>query len=266
MARQQGKGQMLRAFFIRTGSRCLEGIQGTGRISILFAQTIAWLFRRLPPRSVLAEQFYQIGNLSLPVVLTTGAFTGMVMAAQTYFQFRRLGVQTMVGAVVGVSLVKELGPVLTALMLAGRVGAAMAAEIGTMRVTEQIDALETLATDPVHYLVLPRFLACLLLTPILTIMADAIGMLGGYLVAVPVYHVDHHFYIQNTLVNVTPYAVMTGIIKSFVFGAIIALVSCYKGFYAREGAEGVGKATCEAVVASCILVLVSNFFMTLALR
>ena len=257
---------MMRAFFTRIGSGCLEGIQGTGRISILFAQTLACLFRRLPPRSVLVEQFYQVGNRSLPVVLTTGAFTGMVMAAQTYFQFRRLGVQTMVGAVVGVSLVKELGPVLTALMLAGRVGAAMAAELGTMRVTEQIDALETLATDPVHYLILPRFLACLLLTPVLTIMADAIGMVGGYLVAVPIYYVNAHFYVHNTLVNVTVYAVMAGVIKSFVFGGIIALVACYKGFYAREGAEGVGKATREAVVAACILVLVSNFFLTLALR
>ncbi len=257
---------MFRAFCTHIGSRCLAAIQGTGQISLLFAQTIAWLFRRLPPRNVLAEQFYQVGNLSLLVVLTTGAFTGMVMAAQSYFQFRKFGVQTMVGAVVGVSLVKELGPVLTALMLSGRVGASMAAELGTMRVTEQIDALETLATDPVHYLVAPRFLACLLLTPVLTIMADAIGMVGGYLVAVPVYHVNHHYYVQNTLENVTVYAVMTGVIKSFVFGAIIAVVACYKGFYARGGAEGVGKATCEAVVLSCILVLVTNFFLTLALR
>ena len=257
---------MIRRFFTRIGRDCIEAIEGVGRISILFAQTLAWLFRRLPQRPALAEQFYQVGNLSLPVVLTTGAFTGMVMAAQTYFQFRRFGVQTMVGAVVGVSLVKELGPVLTALMLAGRVGASMAAELGTMRVTEQIDALETLATDPVHYLVLPRFLACLLLTPVLTVMADAIGMLGGYLVAVPVYQVEQHFYIHNAIENVTVYAVMTGVIKGFVFGGIIAMVACYKGFYSREGAEGVGRATCEAVVATCILVLVSNFFLTLALR
>jgi phospholipid/cholesterol/gamma-HCH transport system permease protein len=257
---------MLRSLFTSIGRQWLDGIHGTGRLSILFAQTMGWLFRKFPPRTVLAEQFYQVGNLSLPVVLTTGAFTGMVMAAQTYFQFRKFGVQTMVGAVVGVSLVKELGPVLTALMLAGRVGASMAAELGTMRVTEQIDALETLATDPIQYLVLPRFLACVLLTPVLTIMADGIGMLGGFLVAVPVYRVSEHFYIHNTLVNVSVYAVMTGVIKSFVFGAIMSLVACYKGFYAAEGAEGVGKATCEAVVTSCILILVSNFFLTLALR
>jgi phospholipid/cholesterol/gamma-HCH transport system permease protein len=257
---------MIRAFFTRIGAGCLEGIRGTGRITILLGQTLGWLFREFPPRKVLAQQLYQVGNLSLPVVLTTGAFTGMVMAAQSYFQFRKFGVQTMVGAVVGVSLAKELAPVLTALMLAGRVGASMAAELATMRVTEQIDALETLATDPIQYLVLPRFLACLLLTPLLTAMADVIGMIGGYVVAVPIYHVDQHYYIHNTLVNLSVYAIMTGVIKAFIFGGIIALVACYKGFYSKEGAEGVGKATCQAVVTSCILVLVSNFFLTLTLR
>ncbi|NOZ20770.1 MAG: ABC transporter permease [Planctomycetes bacterium] len=257
----------MHAWFRATGATVLAGVELVGGVTVLFGRTVAGLFQKWPRRGVISEQMHQIGNKSLPVVLTTGAFTGMVLAAQTYFQFRRLaGMEAQTGAVVGVSLVKELGPVLTALMLAGRVGAAITAELGTMRVTEQIDALETLGTDPVRYLVVPRFLACFLLLPLLTVMADAIGMLGGYLVAVKVYGVDAHYYIEHTRYNVTAYAVMTGVIKSFVFGAIIAMVACHKGFHSKGGAEGVGRATCESVVAACITVLISNFFLTLAIE
>ena len=257
----------MQAWFRARGAAVLAGVEAVGGMAVLFGRTVAALIRRWPRRRVLTEQMHQIGNQSLPVVLTTGAFTGMVLAAQTYFQFRRLaGMEAQTGAVVGVSLVKELGPVLTGLMLAGRVGAAITAELGTMRVTEQIDALETLGTDPVRYLVMPRFLSCFLLLPLLTVMADAIGMLGGYLVAVKVYGVDSHYYIEHTRFNVTAFAVTAGVIKSFVFGAIIAMVACYKGFNSKGGAEGVGRATCESVVVACITILISNFFLTLAIE
>ncbi|MEW6355635.1 MAG: ABC transporter permease [Planctomycetota bacterium] len=257
----------MQAWFRATGAAVLTGIEAVGGLAVLFARTVTGLFRKRPRRRVVLEQMHQVGNKSLPVVLTTGAFTGMVLAAQTYFQFRKLaGMEAQVGAVVGVSLVKELGPVLTALMLAGRVGAAITAELGTMRVTEQIDALETLGTDPVRYLVTPRFLSCFLLLPLLTVMADVIGMIGGYLVAVEVYGVDSHYYVEHTCLNVTAYAVTAGVIKSFVFGTIIAMVACYKGFHSKGGAEGVGRATCESVVAACIAILISNFFLTLAIE
>jgi len=250
----------------RLGAMVLDGVAGTGRLSILFGQTIAALFQKLPRRRVLLMQMYQIGNLSLPVILTTGAFTGMVLAAQSYFSLKGFKTETMVGALVGISLVKELGPVLTGLMLAGRVGASIAAELGTMKVTEQIEALETLATDPVHYLVLPRFLSCILLTPILTVICDVVGMVGGYVVGVDIYGIDKHYYIANMIDKVTAFGIIVGLVKAFVFGGIIAMVSCYKGFNARGGAEGVGRATYEAVVTSCMLILVSNFFLTLFMQ
>jgi phospholipid/cholesterol/gamma-HCH transport system permease protein len=226
---------------------------------------MGWLFRKFPPRTVLAEQFYQVGNLSLPVVLTTGAFTGMVMAAQTYFQFRKFGVQTMVGAVVGVSLVKELGPVLTALMLAGRVGASMAAELGTMRVTEQIDALRTLATHPVDYLVVPRLLAAHLALPLLTAESIAVGIGAGYLVGVYLLDIDAAYAWHNMLRYTDASDVFMGIIKAFIYGGLVALIGCHMGLCCGEGAEGVGRATTEAVVYASIAILVANFFLTLSL-
>lgn len=257
----------MQAGFRAVGVSVLSAVEAVGGMTVLLARTVSGVFRRWPRQRVVTEQMYQIGNRSLLVVLTTGAFTGMVLAAQTYFQFSKFaGVETRVGAVVGVSLVKELGPVLTALMLAGRVGAAMAAELGTMRVTEQIDALQTLGTDPVQYLVMPRFISCFLLCPILTVMADVVGMLGGYVVAVGVYGINAHYYVVHTQASVTAYAVLAGVVKAFVFGTIIAMVSCYKGFHCREGAEGVGRATYESVVAACILILVSNFFLTLLIE
>jgi phospholipid/cholesterol/gamma-HCH transport system permease protein len=215
---------------------------------------------------VLLDQMHRIGNASVPVVLTTGLFTGMVLAVQTFSQFSRIsGMQNMIGAVVLVSMVKELGPVLTGLMLAGRVGAAMAAEIGTMKVTEQIDALKSLATDPVRYLVLPRFLSCVLLMPVLAIMSNFIGIVGGYFVAVRGLSVDEFFYVDNSLAWLKISDVVSGLIKSSCFGALICVVCCYRGFNAGAGAEGVGKATTQAVVTSCILILLADFFLTLAM-
>lgn len=214
----------------------------------------------------LLYQFYFIGVRSQSVVLITGAFTGMVMCAQTYFQFHKVRMDTATMAVVSVSMCSELGPVLTALMVAGRVGAALAAELGTMRVTEQIDALRTLATHPVDYLVVPRFLATTLAMPILTALSISVGIGAGWVVAVGYLQIDPT-YVWHNMVRYTEIGhLMTGLTKSVAYGAMIGLISCYKGLHCGEGAEGVGRATTEAVVFSSIAVLISNFFLTLALN
>ena len=199
------------------------------------------------------------------MVLITGAFTGMVLGAQTYFQFHKVKMDTAMLAVVSVSMCSELGPVLTGLMVAGRVGAAIAAELGTMRVTEQIDALRTLATHPVDYLVVPRLLALHLALPLLTVEAIAIGIGAGYLVGVFLLGVDPVYSWYNMLRYTSTGDVIVGLTKAVFFGGMVALVGCYKGLYCGEGAEGVGRATTEAVVYSSIAILISNFFLTLTL-
>ena len=210
-------------------------------------------------------QLQFIGVKSQSVVITTGAATGMVLCAQTYFQFHKVKMDTATGAVVSVGMSSELGPVLAALMLTARVGAAVAAELGTMKVTEQIDALRTLATHPVDYLVMPRFLACLAAAPLLTAEAILVGIGASYLIGVHLLGIDGAYYFANMNRYTVPEDVFSGLIKSVVFGAIISLVSCYKGLNCKGGAEGVGKATTEAVVVASISILVSNFFMTLFL-
>src|SRR3989442_1081089 len=213
----------------------------------------------------LVYQIYFIGVKSQSVVLVTGAFTGMVLCAQTYFQFQRVKMDPATLALVSVPMASELGPVLTALMVAGRVGAAMAAELGTMRVTEQIDALRTLATHPVDYLVVPRLLATVTALPLLTAESISIGIAAGYAVGVGLLGIDHAYAWHNMLKYTQPVDMFIGIIKSVVFGVVVAVVSCYKGMTCREGAEGVGRATTEAVVYSSITILISNFFLTLFL-
>lgn len=213
----------------------------------------------------LLYQIYFIGVKSQPVVLVTGAFTGMVLAAQAYYQFHQVKMDTATLALVGVSMCSELGPVLTALMVAGRVGAAIAAELGTMRVTEQIDALRTLATHPVDYLVVPRLLAAVLVMPILAAEAITIGIAGGYAVAVGLLGVDGVYAWHNMLRYTTTVDFSIGLIKSVIFGGIIASIGCYKGLSCQQGAEGVGHATTEAVVYASISILIANFFLTLLL-
>jgi phospholipid/cholesterol/gamma-HCH transport system permease protein len=199
-------------------------------------------------------------------VLVTGGFTGMVLTAQTFFQFHKVKMDTATLAVVGVSMCDELGPVLTALMVAGRVGAAIAAEIGTMRVTEQIDALRTLATHPVDYLVVPRLLASQIALPLLTLESITVGIGSGYLVGTNLLGIDPAYLWYNMLKYTETIDVWIGVSKALVFGGIIALIGCYKGMTCGLGAEGVGKATTEAVVYSSITILISNFFLTLVLQ
>ena len=240
-----------------------EWLVGLGRISALARDAITSCLTFKASRRDLLYQIYFIGVKSQSVVLVTGAFTGMVLTAQTYFQFHKVKMDTATLAVVGVSMCSELGPVLTALMVAGRVGAAIAAEIGTMRVTEQIDALRTLATHPVDYLVVPRLIATHIALPLLTIEAIAIGIGSCYLVGVYLLGIDPAFLWEDAKIYTHDIDLAIGVVKAFIFGGIIALIACYKGMTCPMGAEGVGRATTEAVVYSSITILICNFFLTL---
>jgi phospholipid/cholesterol/gamma-HCH transport system permease protein len=233
----------------------------TGDLTLFSLKVGRWLFARLPQRGTLLPNFYQVGVLSLPVIALTGTFIGMVLAVQSYFTFRDLGLETRLGAVINMTLVRELGPVLAATMLAGRVGSAMAAELGTMRVTEQIDALESMGADPIHYLVVPRFLACIFLIPTLTIMADFMGVVGGYVYSVSFLNIDPHHYWYNSQRFVHTFDLFSGIFKSVFFGGAIALVSCYRGFHCTPGAEGVGRAATAAFVWSFVLILIIDLLL-----
>ena len=242
-----------------------EWLEGLGRLTFLTKDTIASLFTFKVAWRDLLFQFYFVGVKSQSVVLITGAFTGMVLGAQTYFQFHKVRMDTATLAVVSVSMCSELGPVLTGLMVAGRVGAAIAAELGTMRVTEQIDALRTLATHPVAYLVVPRLLALHAALPLLTAESIAIGIGSGYVVGVYLLGIDSTYSWYNMVKYTGTIDVLIGLIKALIFGGIVAIVGCYKGLFCGEGAQGVGRATTEAVVYSSITILITNFFLTLAL-
>jgi len=242
-----------------------ERLEGLGRMALLGWEAAGALFRAKVAWRDLLYQVYFMGVKSQSVVLITGAFTGMVLCAQTYFQFHKVKMDTATLAVVSVSMCSELGPVLTALMVAGRVGAAIAAELGTMRVTEQIDALRTLATHPVDYLVVPRLLAAHIALPLLTAESIAVGIGAAFVVGVFLLGVDPAYSWHNMLRYTGAVDVFMGIIKAFIYGGIVALVGCHKGLSCGEGAEGVGRATTEAVVIASISILMANFFLTLSL-
>ena len=243
-----------------------NGLAGLGELAALAREVFGSVLKgRITPRDFV-YQLYFIGVKSQSVVFITGAFTGMVLCAQTYFQFHKVRMETGTLALVSVSMCSELGPVLTALMVAGRVGAALAAELGTMKVTEQTDALRTLATHPVDYLVVPRVLATTVAMPVLTAASIAIGIGAAWMLGVYLLDIEPVYAWANMLHYTYPSHVMTGIIKSVVYGATISLISCYKGMNCRDGAEGVGHATTEAVVYSSITVLISNFFLTMFLN
>ncbi len=217
-----------------------------------------------PPiyRRQILRQMLEIGYYSLPVVGLTAIFTGMVLALQSYTGFARFSAESAIPNVVVVSLTRELGPVLAGLMVAGRVGAAMAAEIGTMRVTEQIDALTTLSTEPFKYLIAPRIIAAVVTLPLLVLVADAIGILGGYLVGVYKLDFNEQSYLRNTIDFLQVMDVVSGLVKAAVFGFLIALMGCYHGYHSRGGAQGVGAATTNAVVSASILILTANYLIT----
>jgi phospholipid/cholesterol/gamma-HCH transport system permease protein len=248
------------------GRSFLASFQYLGEVVLLAADTFRSIFTRKLRWKLFLNQIVEIGLLSQLVVVITGGFTGAVFAAQTYFQFKKLGIGSGVGAVVSVSLCRELGPVLTALMVTGRVGAAMSAEIGTMKVTEQIDALRALAVYPVDYLVVPRALAMMLSMPLLVAECIAFGIAAGYFIAIYMLEINGTYYMANMVRWTQMRDIVMGLTKAFCFGILIVFISCHKGLTAREGAVGVGQATTEAVVNSSLAVLIINFFLTMALN
>ena len=244
------------------GRTILAFMTATGRLSMFTAISVSHCFRPpLYPRLIL-RQMVEIGFYSLPVVGLTAIFTGMVLALQSYTGFARFSAESAIPNVVIISITRELGPVLAGLMVAGRVGAAMAAEIGTMRVTEQIDALDTLATNPFKYLVAPRLIAGVTMLPLLVLVADTIGVFGGYLVSTAKLGFNPATYIQNTMEFLEFQDVFSGVVKAAVFGFIITLMGCYQGYNSKGGAQGVGMATTNAVVSASILILSTNYLIT----
>ncbi|RQD56908.1 MAG: ABC transporter permease [Desulfonatronovibrio sp. MSAO_Bac4] len=249
-------------FFRHIGTVSISMLREMGQIMMLFLEALFWLFR--PPFRIrlFVKQMEFIGVNSLFVVMLTSLFTGMVLALQTYYAFRMFSAETLVGATVALSMTRELGPVITGLMVTGRAGSAMCAEIGTMRVTEQVDALTVMAINPVQYLVLPRVLAGFIVMPLLTIVSDVMGILGGYIVGVKILGIHGGLFMNKIYEFVELGDVYNGLIKASVFGVILTLVGCYKGFYTGGGAEGVGRSTTQAVVMASVLILVSDYILT----
>jgi phospholipid/cholesterol/gamma-HCH transport system permease protein len=240
----------------------LDFLGAIGRVAVFTFHGVRHIFA--PPfyLRLLAKQMMTIGYFSLPVVGLTALFTGMVLALQIFIGAGRFNAESAVASIVVLGITRELGPVLGGLMVAGRVASAMAAEIGTMRVTEQIDALTTLSTNPFKYLVAPRLLAATLTLPVLVLVADIIGVMGGYLIATHKLGFNAGSYMKNTIDFLETLDVVSGLVKAAVFGFVIALMGCYHGFNSRGGAQGVGKATTDAVVSASILILVTNYFVT----
>lgn len=261
----RSRSEAIADWVVDWGNVVISAVDLVGDMAMFAATTVRWTLTRMPRRETLLPNYYQVGVLSLPVVALTGTFIGMVLAVQSYFQFSQIGLESRLGAVINMTLVRELGPVLAATMLAGRVGGAMAAELGTMRVTEQIDALASMGANPIHYLVVPRVVACLILIPTLTVMADFMGVVGGYFYSVIILGIDDYQYWHNSRQFVGAFDLFSGIFKSVFFGGAIALVSCYRGFHCKPGAEGVGRAATAAFVQSFVLILVLDLVLGILL-
>ncbi len=251
------------------GSKAIQDVVNAGRFG-----RFAWRASLTSVRScgtrrtypLIWNQMFVIGVRSVPVIMITGAFVGMTLAVQAYDQLAGMGLEEHLGVLINISVVKELGPVLAAVMLAGRIGGALTAELGTMNVTEQIDAVRSMGTDPIRYLVAPRLLACLLLTPVLTIFADLMGVVGGALVSFLQFDINSRAYWTFSASAVALWDVSIGVAKAFFFGGAIAVISCYKGFTCREGAHGVGQACTEAFVASFICILALDFALAVVFK
>ncbi|MEE2788771.1 MAG: ABC transporter permease [Myxococcota bacterium] len=252
----------MRAFTESIGRWVIHGTEGTGRAAILFGETLIWTIR--PPYRVrnlfTAMEFVGVGSLF--IVMLTGLFTGAVFALQGAGAFRLFNAESLVGPTVGLSLARELSPVLTGLMVTGRAGSGIATELGTMRVTEQIDALYTMAVNPVQYLIVPRFIAGLIMVPILSVLFTMVGMIGCYFVGVVLLQIDEGVFIQQVRWFVDAKDLINGLIKACVFGGILTMVGCYKGFFASGGARGVGLATTQSVVVSSVFILIADYFLT----
>ena len=243
-------------------------LQQVGEVSLLSVKTFKNMFKKPWEKKVFIQQLEEIGVRSLPVVSLTAAFVGLVLGLHTYVGFHRYigpGSEAYGGPMLSLGLTKEFIPILIGLMVTGRVGSAIAAEIGTMRITEQIDALFSLGADPIRYLVVPRVLACFIMLPCLTMYGDIIGIAGGFFYNVYIMGVNRILYIRNTLLYIELWDIAGGLIKAAVFGILIALISCWQGLRAEGGAEGVGKATTKTVVIASISIIIANFFLSKAL-
>jgi phospholipid/cholesterol/gamma-HCH transport system permease protein len=254
--------QLIRDSLDRLGKQVLSGVEEMGKILLLFISVVGWALRPPLKAGNIFKQMEFVGVKSIFVVVLTGTFTGMVMALQAYHGFKLFSAEGMVGSTVALGMTRELGPVLTSLMVTARAGSAMAAELGTMRVTEQIDALDVMAANPVKHLIVPRVIAGVLMLPLLTAISDYVGIIGGYFVGVDLLHINAGIFVKNITKLVDLNDIFNGLIKAAFFGFILSLISCYKGFNTRGGAEGVGRATTEAVVLSSVSILISDYFLT----
>ncbi|MBP7797402.1 MAG: ABC transporter permease [Thermoanaerobaculaceae bacterium] len=250
------------ALLERVGRVTIGLVEEIGRFFYILYSTLYWSCRRPFDGREWLKQMVRVGVDSVPVVGLTSAFTGMVLALQTFRGFERFHAESFVASVVSLSLTRELAPVLTALMIAGRIGSALAAELGTMRVTEQIDALYAMATEPVHYLVVPRVAASTLMLPPLVAISNGLGIIGGWVVSVNLLGANPVVYWDRTFMYLDLNDVFSGLIKAAVFGLILSVTGCSKGFYTTGGAEGVGRSTTSAVVMGSVVILLSDFFLT----
>lgn len=241
-------------------------LASVGNYALMICQVI-WVSLKRPPQwSLIRNQLFDIGVMSLPVVAITGFSTGMVLAAQSFFQLSDKGLAGATGLMVAKAMLVELGPVLTAFMVTGRVGAAMCAELGTMRVTEQVDAIRSMAVNPLQYLIAPRFIAGTLMMPLLTVFSSIMGIIGGYMIAVYFYGLPASTFMDPLPEHVTYFDFFSGMVKAFVFGIIIVTISCYRGMATRGGAAGVGRATTNSVVICYSVILITNFLLTLGMN
>ena len=251
------------------GGRVIDTVDGLGQFTRFAWATWRWFIGgagRWGRARLLLPLLYTIGTRSILVIAVVGSFVGLVLGVEAYDQFAAIGQESRLGGIINISVVKQIGPVLAAVMLAGRIGGAVTAELGTMRITEQIDAMKVMGADPIAYLVVPRVVACVLMIPILTVFNDVCGIIGGYLISVHGFGVNAEAYWDFSRIFVRPFDVCTGLAKSVFFGLMIGLISCYKGFHCRKGAEGVGQAATEAFVMSFIAIIVANFFLASFLK
>ncbi len=241
-------------------------LNSVGEYALMIVDVIKVTLKKPPQWSLIRDQLYEIGVRSLPVVAITGFSTGMVLAAQAFFQLSDKGLASATGLMVTKAMMVELGPVLTAFMVTGRVGASMCAELGTMRVTEQVDAMKSMAVNPLRYLIAPRFIAGLFMMPLLTVFSCIMGILGGFLVAVYVYHMPPNVFLDPLPEHIKLFDLFSGVAKAIVFGIVIVTISCYRGLTTKGGAAGVGRATTNSVVICYSVILIGNFFLTLLLN
>ena len=246
--------------------KIVEAFTGVGLWALLLAQTFWATLKRPPAWSLVLDQLYNIGVLSLPVIAITGFSTGLVLAAQSFYQLADKGLASATGLLVGKEMLTEIGPALTAFMVIGRVGSSMTAVLGTMRVTEQIDALKSMAVNPNRYLSAPRVISCIAMLPILTLFSALMGIFGGYLISVHVFGMSRQGYFDPMPVHITYFDIWTGMIKALCFGFVISTIACYKGITASGGAAGVGRATTNSVVICYSYILILNFFLTMGLN